>query len=35
MKLKNVSVSPNVKPGILLTHPLYNTFKEKNSFVGF
>ncbi len=28
-----VTVSPNVKPGILLTHPKYNDFIESNAFI--
>ncbi|EKU93897.1 Alpha-xylosidase [Alloiococcus otitis] len=30
---KNVSVSPNVKPGILLEHPLFEEMKNKDMFV--
>lgn len=28
-----VSVSPNIKPGMLLTHPLYEEFVRCNAFV--
>ncbi len=33
MEEKGVTVSPNVKPGILLTHPNFNEFLEQNLFV--
>jgi alpha-glucosidase len=33
MKELGVSVSPNVKPGVLTTHPLYEELSEFKSFV--
>lgn len=33
MQDKGVDVIPNIKPAMLLTHPLYNKFKEENVFV--
>ena len=33
MKLRGIVVSPNVKPGILLTHPRINEFEKEEIFV--
>ena len=33
MNKRGVSVSPNIKPGILTSHPLYEQFKKKNAFI--
>ena len=33
MKAKGADVSPNVKPGMLLTNPLYNEFKSANAYI--
>ena len=33
MKERGIVVSPNVKPGMLLVHPLLDEMKEKNMFV--
>ena len=33
MMEKGVSVSPNIKPGILTCHPLYEDFKESKAFI--
>jgi alpha-glucosidase len=33
MKEKGADVSPNVKPGMLVTNPLYNEFKEANAYI--
>lgn len=33
MNDKNVTVSPNVKPGILLVHPRYEEMKQKGMFI--
>jgi alpha-glucosidase len=33
MKEKGGDVSPNVKPGMLVTNPLYNEFKEANAYI--
>lgn len=33
MKAKGASLVPNVKPGILTTHPLFQEFEEKGAFI--
>ena len=33
MKIRGVTVTPNVKPGILLIHPMLEEMKKKNMFV--
>jgi alpha-glucosidase len=33
MKKKGIVLSPNVKPGMLVTHPLYDKFKEKEAYI--
>ncbi len=33
MKSEGVPVSPNVKPGILVTHPLYDKFAQAGAFI--
>lgn len=33
MNEKGASVAPNVKPGMLLTHPLYNEFMEAGAYI--
>ena len=33
MNEKGVSISPNIKPGILTVHPLYKDFEENNAFI--
>lgn len=33
MKQKGADVSPNVKPGMLISNPLYNEFKEAKAFI--
>src|SRR5690606_1396051 len=32
-KQHGVTISPNIKPGMLLTHPLYEEFAEKELYV--
>jgi alpha-glucosidase len=34
MEKRGVSVCPNIKPGILITHPYYEDMKEKGLFIG-
>lgn len=33
MQAKGVNICPNIKPGMLLTHPLYHEFTEKGAYI--
>ena len=33
MNKRGVSVSPNVKPGLLTIHPLYEDFQKNSAFI--